>query len=106
MKIENEYGPQALKLGAAGKAYANWAAKMAVGLDTGVPWVMCKEDDAPDPVVSYFINLVKSCKDILSCFLTLNHFWQINACNGFYCDTFTPNKPYKPIVWTEAWSGW
>lgn len=24
---------------------------MAVGLGTGVPWVMCKEDDAPDPVV-------------------------------------------------------
>ena len=25
---------------------------MAVGLDTGVPWVMCKQEDAPDPVVS------------------------------------------------------
>lgn len=24
---------------------------MAVGLNTGVPWVMCKQDDAPDPVV-------------------------------------------------------
>lgn len=31
-----------------------WAAKMALGLHTGVPWVMCKEDDAPDPVVSGF----------------------------------------------------
>ena len=29
---------------------------MAVGLDTGVPWVMCKEEDAPDPVVSYSLN--------------------------------------------------
>lgn len=29
-----------------------WAANMAVELDTGVPWVMCKEEDAPDPVVS------------------------------------------------------
>lgn len=28
-----------------------WAANMAVGLGTGVPWVMCKQDDAPDPVV-------------------------------------------------------
>lgn len=28
---------------------------MAVGLDTGVPWVMCKEDDAPDPVVSHLL---------------------------------------------------
>ncbi|CAI0435060.1 unnamed protein product [Linum tenue] len=66
--------------GAAGQAYMNWAAKVAVGLDTGVPWVMCKEDDAPHPV--------------------------INACNGFYCDDLTPNKPYKPALWTEAWTGW
>ncbi|KAF4364158.1 hypothetical protein G4B88_029135 [Cannabis sativa] len=79
-QIENEYGVESKQLGAAGRNYVNWAAKMAVGLDTGVPWVMCKEDDAPDPV--------------------------INACNGFYCDSFTPNKPYKPKLWTEAWSGW
>lgn len=51
-QIENEYGPDRKALGAAGQAYINWAAKMAVGLNTGVPWVMCKEDDAPDPVVS------------------------------------------------------
>ncbi|KAE9600122.1 putative beta-galactosidase [Lupinus albus] len=79
-QIENEFGPVSKALGAAGRSYVNWAAKMAVGLGTGVPWVMCKEDDAPDPV--------------------------INACNGFYCDYFTPNKPYKPTLWTEAWSGW
>ncbi|KAE8659879.1 Beta-galactosidase 5 [Hibiscus syriacus] len=79
-KIENEYGPESKALGAAGHAYINWAAKMAVELNTGVPWVMCKEDDAPDPM--------------------------INACNGFYCDAFSPNKPYKPTLWTEAWSGW
>ncbi|KAL6295642.1 hypothetical protein ACE6H2_003784 [Prunus campanulata] len=79
-QIENEYGPESKALGAAGHAYINWAAKMAVALDTGVPWVMCKEDDAPDPM--------------------------INACNGFYCDGFSPNKPYKPTMWTEAWSGW
>ncbi|KAJ7966808.1 Beta-galactosidase [Quillaja saponaria] len=79
-QIENEYGPESKSLGAAGHAYINWAAKMAVGLNTGVPWVMCKEDDAPDPV--------------------------INACNGFYCDGFSPNKPYKPTLWTESWSGW
>lgn len=51
MQIENEYGPESKALGSAGHAYINWAAKMAVGLNTGVPWVMCKEDDAPDPVV-------------------------------------------------------
>ncbi|KAK4276546.1 hypothetical protein QN277_014682 [Acacia crassicarpa] len=79
-QIENEYGPEGRELGGAGRAYINWAATMAVKLDTGVPWVMCKEDDAPDPV--------------------------INACNGFYCDYFSPNKPYKPTLWTESWSGW
>nr|XP_043637528.1 beta-galactosidase 3-like [Erigeron canadensis] len=79
-QIENEYGAQRRSLGPSGKAYINWAAKMAVELNTGVPWSMCKEDDAPDPV--------------------------INTCNGFYCDTFTPNKPNKPTMWTEAWSGW
>ncbi|KAL0424490.1 UNVERIFIED_CONTAM: Beta-galactosidase 3 [Sesamum radiatum] len=79
-QIENEYGPQAKALGAPGHEYATWAANMAVGMDTGVPWVMCKEEDAPDPV--------------------------INTCNGFYCDAFSPNKPYKPTIWTEAWSGW
>lgn len=50
-QIENEYGPVEYELGAPGEAYTKWAAQMAVGLDTGVPWVMCKQDDAPDPIV-------------------------------------------------------
>ncbi|XP_022015297.1 beta-galactosidase 5 [Helianthus annuus] len=80
-QIENEYGADTQAYGAAGHAYMTWAAKMAVGLNTGVPWVMCKQDDAPDPI--------------------------INTCNGFYCDYFTPNnKETKPTMWTEAWSGW
>ncbi|KAK6148714.1 hypothetical protein DH2020_016239 [Rehmannia glutinosa] len=79
-KIENEYGPMEYELGAPGRAYTEWAAKMAVDLGTGVPWVMCKQDDAPDPI--------------------------INTCNGFYCDYFSPNKAYKPKMWTEAWTGW
>lgn len=45
------------ELGAPGKAYSDWAAKMAVGLGTGVPWVMCKQDDAPDPIVSILCHL-------------------------------------------------
>ncbi|CAH2035744.1 unnamed protein product [Thlaspi arvense] len=49
-QIENEFGPELKGLGPAGHSYVNWAAKMAVGLNTGVPWVMCKEDDAPDPI--------------------------------------------------------
>ncbi|GAA0142736.1 galactosidase [Lithospermum erythrorhizon] len=79
-QIENEYGSQVKQRGDPAYQYMTWAAKMAVETDTGVPWVMCKEDDAPDPV--------------------------INTCNGFYCDEFSPNKPYKPTMWTEAWSGW
>nr|XP_023897835.1 beta-galactosidase 3-like [Quercus suber] len=79
-QIENEFQPVSKVIGTAGHAYMTWAAKMAVGMGTGVPWVMCKEDDVPDPV--------------------------INTCNGFYCDYFSPNKPYKPTLWTEAWSGW
>ncbi|XP_047317003.1 beta-galactosidase-like [Impatiens glandulifera] len=79
-QIENEYGPMEYEIGAPGVEYTKWAAEMAVGLETGVPWVMCKQDDAPDPV--------------------------INTCNGFYCDYFSPNKAYKPKIWTEAWTGW
>ncbi|XP_048139461.1 beta-galactosidase 1-like isoform X2 [Rhodamnia argentea] len=79
-QIENEYEPMEYETGASGRAYIKWAAKMAVGLGTGVPWVMCKQDDAPDPI--------------------------INTCNGFYCDYFSPNKAYKPKMWTEAWTGW
>ncbi|KAK6151941.1 hypothetical protein DH2020_014576 [Rehmannia glutinosa] len=79
-KIENEYGPVEWEIGAPGKAYSAWAAKMAVGLDTGVPWIMCKQETAPDPI--------------------------IDTCNGFYCEGFRPNKPYKPKMFTEVWTGW
>ncbi|KAI4330678.1 hypothetical protein MLD38_028940 [Melastoma candidum] len=79
-QIENEYGPMEYEIGAPGQAYTKWAAQMALGQGTGVPWVMCKQDDAPDPI--------------------------INTCNGFYCDYFSPNKAYKPKMWTEAWTGW
>nr|AAK40304.1 beta-galactosidase [Capsicum annuum] len=79
-QIENEYGPVEWEIGAPGKAYTKWAAQMAVGLKTDVPWIMCKQEDAPDPV--------------------------IDTCNGFYCEGFRPNKPYKPKMWTEVWTGW
>ncbi|KAL3625364.1 hypothetical protein CASFOL_030818 [Castilleja foliolosa] len=79
-QIENEYGPIEWELGAPGRAYSAWAAKMAVGLNTDVPWIMCKQETAPDPM--------------------------IDACNGFYCENYTPNRPYKPKMFTEVWSGW
>lgn len=79
-QIENEYGPVEWEIGAPGKAYTKWTAQMAVSLKTDVPWIMCKQEDAPDPV--------------------------IDTCNGFYCEGFRPNKPYKPKMWTEVWTGW
>ncbi|KAF2285145.1 hypothetical protein GH714_038820 [Hevea brasiliensis] len=48
-QIENEFGPVEWQIGAPGKLIQNGQLR-AVGLGTGVPWVMCKQDDAPDPV--------------------------------------------------------
>ncbi|KAI5664695.1 hypothetical protein M9H77_24018 [Catharanthus roseus] len=79
-QIENEYGPVEWEIGAPGKAYSQWAAKMAVAQNTGVPWIMCKQETAPDPM--------------------------IDTCNGFYCENFRPNRPWKPKMFTELWTGW
>ncbi|KAA8534846.1 hypothetical protein F0562_029938 [Nyssa sinensis] len=78
-QIENEYGPVEWEIGAPGKAYTKWAAAMAMGLNTGVPWIMCKQEDTPDPL--------------------------IDTCNGYYCEGFTPNRNYKPKMFTEDWTG-
>lgn len=79
-QIENEYGNIYSAYGEAGKTYIKWCATMAESLDTGVPWVMCQQADAPQPM--------------------------INTCNGFYCDQFKPNNPKSPKMWTENWTGW
>ncbi|KAF6170572.1 hypothetical protein GIB67_031980 [Kingdonia uniflora] len=79
-QIENEYGDIERVYGEGGKPYAMWAAKMALSQNTGVPWIMCQQYDAPDPM--------------------------INTCNSFYCDQFTPNSINKPKFWTENWPGW
>ncbi|WCJ42833.1 Beta-galactosidase [Euphorbia peplus] len=79
-QIENEYGNIMGPYGEAGKSYVEWCAQMAVAQNTGVPWIMCQQADAPSSV--------------------------INTCNGFYCDEFTPNNPKSPKMWTENWTGW
>ncbi|KAF3450937.1 hypothetical protein FNV43_RR07026 [Rhamnella rubrinervis] len=79
-QIENEYGNIMGPYGDAGKAYIKWCAQMAVSLNIGVPWIMCQQDDAPQPM--------------------------INTCNGYYCDTFKPNNPKSPKMFTENWIGW
>ncbi|XP_030507420.2 beta-galactosidase 9-like [Cannabis sativa] len=80
LQIENEYGNIEGKFGQGGKDYVKWAAKMALSLGARVPWVMCKQTDAPDEV--------------------------IDACNGYYCDGYKPNSYNKPTLWTENWDGW
>ncbi|TQE01673.1 hypothetical protein C1H46_012737 [Malus baccata] len=79
-QIENEYQNVEAAFHEKGPSYVLWAAKMAVDLQTGAPWVMCKQTDAPDPV--------------------------INTCNGMKCgQTFGgPNSPNKPTMWTENWT--
>ncbi|KAJ0077209.1 hypothetical protein Patl1_36031 [Pistacia atlantica] len=79
-QIENEYNTIQLAFRKSGDSYVQWAGNLALDLNTGVPWVMCKQVDAPGPV--------------------------INTCNGRHCgDTFVgPNKPDKPSLWTENWT--
>nr|POF11220.1 beta-galactosidase 6 [Quercus suber] len=55
-QIENEYQNVEAAFHEKGPPYVLWAANMAVGLQTGVPWVMCKQQDAPDPVVNIKFN--------------------------------------------------
>lgn len=54
-QIENEFGNVISSYGDAGKAYIDWCANMAESLHVGVPWIMCQETDAPQPMVlSYY----------------------------------------------------
>ncbi|KAE9602995.1 putative beta-galactosidase [Lupinus albus] len=80
LQIENEYGNIESSYGNGGKQYVKWAARMALSLGAGVPWVMCRQQDAPPDI--------------------------IDTCNAYYCDGFKPNSNHKPIIWTENWDGW
>lgn len=51
-QVENEYELVESAYGVAGELYVNWAAEAAISLNTTVPWVMCRQEDAPDPIVS------------------------------------------------------
>ncbi|KAK6274429.1 hypothetical protein POUND7_004138, partial [Theobroma cacao] len=79
-QIENEYGNIMDKYKEKGKEYVKWCAEMAVAQNVGVPWIMCQQGDAPQPM--------------------------INTCNGFYCDQFKPNNQKSPKMFTENWTGW
>lgn len=60
LQIENEYGDSESAYGSGGQPYAMWAASMALSQNTGVPWIMCQQYDAPDPVVSFLISFLSS----------------------------------------------
>ena len=50
-QIENEYGNVESSFHQKGKDYVKWAARIALELDARVPWVMCRQADAPDNIV-------------------------------------------------------
>ncbi|CAN8229350.1 unnamed protein product [Cochlearia groenlandica] len=79
-QIENEYSAVQRAYKQDGLNYIKWASNLVDSMNLGIPWVMCKQNDAPDPM--------------------------INACNGRHCgDTFPgPNKENKPSLWTENWT--
>lgn len=52
VQIENEYNAVQLSYKENGKKYVDWAADMATSLYNGVPWVMCKQKEAPPSIVS------------------------------------------------------
>ncbi|OWM74486.1 hypothetical protein CDL15_Pgr003989 [Punica granatum] len=79
-QIENEYGNIMGSYGSNGKSYVDWCAKLAQSFNIEVPWIMCQQGDAPQPM--------------------------INTCNGWYCDQFNPNNKNSPKIWTENWTGW
>lgn len=71
--MESSYGQQ-------GKNYVKWAAKMALGLGAGVPWVMCKQTDAPE-------NIVKPDLD----YLCLNFFHVVFVNIKLHCRKYKNN---------------
>lgn len=59
-QIENEYTAVQHAYKENGARYIQWAANMAVGLGTGVPWIMCKQLNAPaGPVVGSFNSFLE-----------------------------------------------
>lgn len=79
-QIENEYNAVRLAYKEDGERYIEWAANLVESMNLGIPWVMCKQDNAPGNI--------------------------INACNGRHCgDTFPgPKRPDMPSLWTENWT--
>ncbi|CEM10807.1 unnamed protein product [Vitrella brassicaformis CCMP3155] len=81
-QVENEYGYQSEKM-PDGHKYVEYCADLANSLETDVPWIMCKQDDAPPSV--------------------------IHTCNGNDCWKWIPHQcgaDGQPCMWTEHWVQW
>ena len=87
-QVENEYGNDSA-YGSRGKSYIKWSAGMAVSLDTGVPWVMCQQSDAPDPIVSFSNHL-----RIFNMLSSIFSLWCLTACRSTLAmDSTVINSP-------------
>jgi len=53
-QIENEYDHVREAFKEDAERYIQWAGQMALSQNTGVPWIMCKQKDAPGDVVNTF----------------------------------------------------
>ncbi|KAF7133046.1 hypothetical protein RHSIM_Rhsim09G0058800 [Rhododendron simsii] len=105
LQIENEYGNVEGSYGQEGKEYVKWAAKMAVGLRAGVPWVMCKQVDAPEDIVTsscltFHISVYCYGDSEVSNIRSYQQNWT------WFIVVFKPNSYKKPTLWTENWDGW
>lgn len=58
-QVENEYGNVEWAYGIGGELYVKWAAQTALNFNISVPWVMCSQSDAPDPIVSTLTYLTQ-----------------------------------------------
>nr|GMD20603.1 50S ribosomal protein L30-like isoform X5 [Ipomoea batatas] len=65
---------------------------MAVGLKTGVPWIMCKQEDAPDPMVAFHPGFEAKLCHKVSIVLQVAVKKEMSAFNAF--------KACAPIAWS------
>lgn len=65
---------------------------MATSLDTGVPWVMCQQADAPDPIVSFIFQPLYG----------IVHRWLL-ICMNFVVNLFIMSHHYYVFVLVDLW---
>ncbi|KAL3516545.1 hypothetical protein ACH5RR_023447 [Cinchona calisaya] len=52
----------------------------AESLNICVPWIICQQDDTPEPIIHTY--------------------------NGYYGDQFNQSSKTIPEIWTKNWTGW